>query len=111
MNEFAHMFTGPYQFPPIELTVFMGPAEWDELLNDLRAVERQCGANRNDCAAVLISICIDNKIDTMRLILDVLGPFGYDRAHIAIIVKSWTGRNPDRHRWTVDSAGKYHTIH
>ena len=110
MSECTFIRVPEYQFPPFELTEFLGPDEWDEFLRELRKVKSTCGENQNDCAAVSIAMCIDNKIDTMRLILGVLGPFGYNRGHIAIIVKSWTGRNPDRHLWFVDGAGKYHSL-
>ena len=110
MTEFAHMFTAPYQFPPIELTLIFDPVEWDDMLKKLSAVERDCGDNKNDCVTVLIAVCIENQIDTMGLILDVLGPFGYDRRHVAIHVKLWTGITPGQALWNVGTNGKYYLI-
>ena len=100
----------PKQFPPFELCSIFGPVEWDKFLKDLRVVERTCGENSNDRLAALIAICIENEIDTMGYIIHVLVPFGYKRGHVAIILKSWTGRNRDRHLWFVDAAGKYHSL-
>lgn len=110
MTEFAHMFTSPYQFPPIELTLIFGPYEWDELLKNLRLAEAASGKNKHDCVTALIAVCIDNQIDTMGLILDVLGPFGYDRRHVAIHIKLWTGNTPGQALWNVGTNGKYYLI-
>lgn len=110
MNEFTSIQVPQYQFPPLEVVDIFKPHEWDDFLRELRNVDRECGENKNDRVVVLAAICIERKINTMGLIIHVLGLLGYNRGHVAIIVKSWTGRNPDRHLWLVDSAGKYHTL-
>lgn len=110
MSECTFIRVPEYQFPPFELTGFLGPDEWDEFLRELRKVKSAYGENQNDCAAVSIAMCIDNKIDTMRLIRDVLALVGYNPRHVAIMVKLYTGLNPARHLWIVDSAGKYHSL-
>lgn len=110
MNEFTSIQVPRYIFPPLELVGIFKPLEWNEFLRDLRKVERECGQNKNDRVTVLAAMCIDKKIDTMGLIIRVLGLLGYDRGHVAIIVKKWNGRHPDRHLWFVDGAGKYHSL-
>ena len=110
MNEFTSIQVPRYIFPPLELVGIFKPLEWNEFLRDLRKVRSTCGRNQNDCAVVSIAMCIDNKIDTMRLIRDVLALVGYNPRHVAIMVKLYTGRHPDRHLWNLDNAGRYHTI-
>lgn len=110
MKKTATLIALPEQFPPFELSSVFGPDEWDKFLATLRTVEVDCSPNKNDRVAALATVCIDNQIDTMGLILGVLGPFGYDRRHVAKIVRLWTGNNPDRYLWNVDGAGKYRCI-
>ena len=110
MTEFTSIIVPQYQVPPVELASVFRPDAWAKFLRELRKVKCACGDNQNDCATVSIAMCIDNKIDTMRLIRDVLALVGYNPRHIAIIVNLWTGRNPDRHLWNVDSSGKYQMI-
>lgn len=100
----------PYQFPPVGLDSVFDPDEWDEFLDNLREIESACGSNKNECVAILIAVCIENKIDTMAHIIGVLVPFGYDRGHVAKIVRLWTGSNPVRCWWTLDGSGKYRAI-
>ena len=110
MTEVSLVATRPYQFPPFALSSVFGPDEWDEFLSTLREIERGCGLNSNDRAATLIAVCIESQIDTMANIIGVLEPFGYERGHIAKIVRLWTGNNPDRYWWSVDVTGNYRVI-
>ena len=75
----------------------------------LRELANQCeigGVNRNDAGIALITACIEEGFDTRPRIVGALKALGFDRGHIAILLKEETGADPRRHRWAQDDEGR-----
>jgi len=76
----------------------------------LKALVADCGTNRNDQVIVLATACIGEGIDTTKHICEVLAHLGFKTAHVAMILKTNTGGNPDRHLWSKDAAGRHRLL-
>lgn len=75
--------------------------EFEELLGGLRKLDRSLGpaVNKHDRVIVLVHACLDQGANTRAQIMALLKPLGFDRRHIAIVLKAETGNDPTRHRW------------
>lgn len=79
------------------------------LIERLRRMKQSCEAcmkSKHDRVFTLVLCCLDEGINTMGTILTVLEAIGFNRKHVALIVREWTGSNPGRHRWWIDAEGR-----
>jgi hypothetical protein len=73
----------------------------------LRQLVREAGPSKHDQAIALISACILQGLNARAQIIDLGMTLGFNRKHIAIQLIEHTGNSPERHRWSVDTNGKY----
>lgn len=71
------------------LTNPSGPPLSDSLYQDMTDLIANCGAeaNRHDLAIVAIEASLDNGINTKRHLIGFLQHLGFDRGHIANLLK------------------------
>lgn len=80
------------------------------LFERLQVLAANSGTNRNDQVIALVTACIGESIDTTKHICEVLARLGFKPAHVAMILKTNTGGNPERHLWSKDEAGRYRLL-
>ena len=86
------------------------PDEWHQFLRELGELERACGSNKHDRVMMVLHACIDRGIDKMGSLLSVLSSLGYNRGHVARMLKDRTGNIPGVHFWACDAEGRYRNI-
>lgn len=80
------------------------------LFERLRQLVADNGPNKNDQAIVAISVCIGERVNTIKAICEVMARLGFKTGHVAAILKSSAGSDPARHHWSRDEAGHYHLL-
>lgn len=80
------------------------------LFGRLQQLVAESGTNKNDQAIVAITVCIGERIDTIKAICEVMARLGFDTRHVAAILKFSAGCDPARHLWSKDEAGHYHLL-
>lgn len=90
--------------------VIKKPAGTDPVIERLKRLHATCtaGGNKNDTAVALITACLEEGVDTRARIIGALEPLGFNYKHIAIMLQRGTGNTPERDRWRLDMAGRYH---
>lgn len=83
--------------------------EMNAALADLHATLQELppDVNKHDRAIVCIAISIELGIDTTSGIIRTLMSLGFHNGHVAAVLKSNTGTNPARYRWSRDHEGRY----
>lgn len=80
------------------------------LFERLRRLVADSGTNKNDQAIVAITVCIDQRVDTIKAICEVMARLGFKTSHVATILKYGAGSDPARHRWSKSETGHYHLL-
>jgi hypothetical protein len=80
-----------------------------DLFDGFRRLLANCGAgaNRHDQVIVLILACIGAGLDTGPRIIGAARHLGFNPQHTGLILKKHCGRDPARHHWSRDDAGRY----
>ena len=90
--------------------VIRKPAGEPSFQRRLEDLIQACGpeCSKNDQATVLIVACIEEGVANGPEIIQTLKGLGFDRQHIAIMLKKQSGPSVERHRWWRDELGQYH---
>jgi hypothetical protein len=75
------------------------------LFEQMRSLVKASGPSKNDQVHVLVTACIEVRIDTMGRIMDCALRLGFTRGHVARIVNDGVGV-----LWRKDADGSYHLI-
>lgn len=80
-----------------------------DLFNRLRQLDRSLmdGGNKHDRVHVLILACLAEGLNTRIRIVRAIVHLGYTSSHVAIVLNTGEGSNPERHSWKRDKAGHY----
>lgn len=78
-----------------------------ELFRRLRRLKDSSGSNKNDQVIVLIEGCISEGLNQGKRITGAVASLGFNKRHVGKLLREKTGKDPKRHRWTVDEAGFY----
>ena len=77
-------------------------------LRDLDRHLTAAGLKKHDRAHMLINACLAEGFDEGGRILGVLARLGFDKRHVAIILKAGTQRQPEWPNWGRHDNGKYY---
>lgn len=66
--------------------------------------------NKHERVLVLISACIVEGMDTFARIIGALVRLGFNRKHVALLLKEGTGNSAEQHRWRKGADGRYSLI-
>jgi hypothetical protein len=80
------------------------------LFERLQRLVTDSGTDRNHQAIVAITVCIGERVDTLKAICEVMARLGFKTSHVAAILKTSTGSDPARHHWSKNEAGHYHLL-
>ena len=80
------------------------------LFERLQRLVTDSGTDRNHQAIVAITVCIGERVDTLKAICEVMARLGFKTSHVAAILKTSTGSDPARHYWSKNEAGHYHLL-
>jgi hypothetical protein len=96
-------------FPSLALSSRFGPDEWEELIDTLQAIADACGQRTGNAgrAKVMISYCIDNRINTIVSIIGVLKHFGFRPVSVAMLLKQLSDEENGRPWWMYAGDGRY----
>jgi len=84
---------------------------WTKSIESLRKLEQSLepSVGKHERAIVLIHACILHEIDTGTAIISALQELGFNKRHVGIWLAKGTGNDPERHFWSRDEDGKYHS--
>ena len=83
-----------------------------DLLNNsaerVMSFAEEFGPNKHDQAAAAIGAIICEGFDTSTSIIENVTRLGFNRQHVALVLKKNCGSDPKRHPWSRDKGGRYH---